>query len=645
MSIPNNHNDLKYRPDIDGLRAIAVLAVVLCHAELGLPGGYVGVDVFFVISGFLITSLILKDLHSGCFSMLDFWERRVRRILPALAAVLIATLATAWFLLLPDDYVALAKSLVAITALSANIYFWNDIGYFSQVAEEKPLLHTWSLAVEEQFYLFLPVGIALLWRILRGKNIFPVILVGALLSLILSAIIPPSRSDANFYLLPTRAWELFAGSLLAMRPQLGLKPRPKTKQALGIIGLFLILWPCLAYTKETRFPGLSALPPVVGAIFVIMSGTGGVSGICSRFLTLRPFVFIGLISYSLYLWHWPILAFSRYVSSIPLSTELRILLALASIPLAILSWKYIETPFRKRTIFPSRNGILISGIAALLVLASSGAAIWINHGFEQRLPKIAQKFERTGGEETRFRFDYDPNKIPDSFYKLGAKGAVPNLLVWGDSFSWALLPAIEEVLSERGLAGYGASYAAMAPVLDYTILTTHVMNDAPEKNSKIIDYLRNSDIANVWLVASWQSHEKKGGDEFEKKLKETCRQLLEMGKNVCFVIDPPSYSYNVRRILVRKAIRGESLQSVGMRVDEYDKKKIEVLRIAKDLERMGASVIHPKSSLLDPRDMHRIAVSDQHGSYYSDGYHLSRYGSMQLKPAIHAWFDSSLKAD
>ncbi len=642
MSIPTGHTGLQYRPDIDGLRAVAVLAVLFCHADLGLPGGYVGVDVFFVISGYLITGLILKDLRLQRFSMLDFWERRVRRILPALAATLIATLAAAWFLLLPDDFVGLAKSTIAVSLLSANLYFWRDSGYFAQASEEKPLLHTWSLAVEEQFYLFVPLGLAVIWRLWRGKHLFALLALAAAASLLLSVLLPSYRSGLNFFSLPTRAWELFAGSLLFISHQYGWNPGQRAKGILGLTGILLILWPCVAYTKETPFPGLAAVPPVLGAVLIIWSGTDGTEGVVTRILASRVMVFIGLISYSLYLWHWPLLAFAKYLSITPPGPWLRGTLAAASIPLAVLSWKFIETPFRKRQLLATRRSALAGGMAALICFAAIGSLIWMNHGFSGRLPESAQKLDRTGGELTRFRFDYNPHEIPKTLHALGVQNKKPSILVWGDSISMSFMPVADAVFTQMNLSGYGAGFAGMAPALDYSLLASgKIKNDAAPHNQAIFDYIRDHDISTVWLVGVWQDHLRVGGSDFESALKKTITKFQKNGKNVCFVIDPPSYGFDVRRLLVRKSMRGEEITGLGMSVAEYHEQKKDVRRFAKELESMSVSIMDPKQDLLDVNTPVKMAICDEHGSYYNDTLHLSRHGSMRLKPMIRRWFEEN----
>ena len=302
-------NQLKYRAYIDGLRAIAVLAVLFFHADIGCGGGYVGVDVFFVISGYLITGLILKDLDGGQFQLVKFWERRVRRILPAVAVVLLACLATGWFLLFSLDFKELGESVLAQALLVSNIYFWRESGYFAQAAEMKPLLHTWSLAVEEQFYLLFPFLLIAFKRFSR-KSLVPGILLLCCISFSLSVYCSYRHASVNFYFLPTRAWELLLGSFLAAIPAQRTSTRWLT-ESLSSGGLLAILCAVFFYGPDTRFPGISALLPCVGAALIIWANDHTLTCV-GKLLAIRPVVFIGLISYSLYLWHWPMLVFASY---------------------------------------------------------------------------------------------------------------------------------------------------------------------------------------------------------------------------------------------------------------------------------------------------------------------------------------------
>ena len=304
-----------YRPDIDGLRAIAVLGVIFFHADFGCDGGFVGVDVFFVISGFLITSLIIKDLRAGNFSILGFWERRARRIFPALFVVTIATIIFGYFLLLPRDFELLGRSVLWLSLFTSNVFFWrNTNSYFSGSAEEMPLLHTWSLSLEEQFYLVVPFALLLLFKWRKSSGLMWIVSLGVLLSLLMSVLGTMRYESASFYLLTTRAWELGVGSMVALSKPLRSYP---LKSAMAFVGILCVLVPFFIYDRSIPFPGLFAIPPVLGSALLILSGQNTKISdpvpMVTRILSIKPLVFIGLLSYSLYLWHWPLLAFNEYL--------------------------------------------------------------------------------------------------------------------------------------------------------------------------------------------------------------------------------------------------------------------------------------------------------------------------------------------
>ena len=335
-----------YRPDIDGLRAIAVVGVVLFHAGLGMPGGFAGVDVFFVISGYLITRLILRDLKLGDFSILTFWERRIRRILPALTVVVVAVLVTGWFLSLPFHYLVTGQSAIALAALSSNIQFWRTTDYFAPDAEENPLLHTWSLSVEEQFYIIVPFLLFLLFRLRQGHLIPTLLMIGCMVSLILSVYHLRIDPSGAFYLLPSRAWELGVGSMLAVLPPARSRP---VQSALGYTCLALILLTFFFFDPRFPFPGIAALPPVLGAAFIILAGYKNTNEsspepMVTRVLGFQPIVFVGLCSYSFYLWHWPFFAYHRYLFSSPPKPSIAVGYIVISFLMAITSLYLVEKP-------------------------------------------------------------------------------------------------------------------------------------------------------------------------------------------------------------------------------------------------------------------------------------------------------------
>ena len=357
---------MKYRAEIDGLRALAVVPVILFHAEFELfSGGFVGVDVFFVISGYLITTILIEDLENQRFSLVNFYERRARRILPALFFVMLVCIPFAWIWMQPSQMKDFSQSLVAVSLFASNILFWIESGYFDAAAEEKPLLHTWSLAVEEQYYVLFPIFLFLAWR--YGKNrVFWMIVVMASISFLLSEWGWRNKATANFYLAPTRAWELFAGSIAAFIVQ---KNGVRKNNFLALLGLAAIIFSIFAYDETTPFPSLYALVPVLGVVLLILYADKDT--LTAKLLGTKALVGFGLISYSAYLWHQPLFAFARIKSAAEPSFLLMSTLAIGSLALAYFSWRYIETPFRSSNIVNSKK---------LIVLTLAGFVFFIGIG-------------------------------------------------------------------------------------------------------------------------------------------------------------------------------------------------------------------------------------------------------------------------
>lgn len=379
---------MQYRQEIDGLRALAVLPVILYHASIpGFAGGFVGVDVFFVISGYLITSIIAKELTEERFSIAQFYERRARRILPALFFVIIASFILAWFALLPKEFVEYSRSLVSIAAFVSNVEFYISTDYFDRAAELKLTLHTWSLAVEEQFYVIFPVLMAIVWFIGR-KWVLALMVAGLVLSFGLAEYVNSKDLPLAFYMLPTRAWELLAGAIPALILS-GAAPERKSwlQQVLALSGIALIGLSVALLDDTLPFPGVYAVAPVLGSVLIIMCAAKGT--LAYTILTWRVFVGIGLISYSAYLWHQPLLAAARNYFIDPPETMLAAL-ALISIGAAWFSWRFVEAPFRKRD-FLTRKQVFALSAAVLGGIAALGFAGIATGGFEGR--SIEQRFQ------------------------------------------------------------------------------------------------------------------------------------------------------------------------------------------------------------------------------------------------------------
>jgi len=444
---------MNYRREIDGLRAIAVLAVILFHAGLGVKGGFVGVDIFFVISGYLITSIILSECEAGTFTLAGFYERRVRRILPALFFVLLCCLPVAYILLLPDQMARFAKSFLSGLFFVSNYYFRANMGYFSPNSDEEPLLHLWSLAVEEQYYIFFPLLAAWLWHkkewnfrvatlVWRHRSLGLVIIV--LLISIASFIYAEHElgSEKLFYDTRGRVWELLIGSLLAiyMRGRLWYNPalqhsRNRLLAEFGsALGLLLILVSCFGLSKGKPFPGHWALFPTLGTALVILFASQAT--LTGRLLSSRILVGVGLISYSAYLWHWSLFAFTRITVSEP-SRGLFAGLSVLSLGLAFISWRYVERPFRNRKLFQRSQIFRFAAISATLLVAVSCVGL---NGIPSRFTADADLFVP---DQERWQYvngHYSQLKGIDPF----SNKQKLRVLLLGDSFSQDLVNMMTE---------------------------------------------------------------------------------------------------------------------------------------------------------------------------------------------------------
>ncbi|AZO74474.1 acyltransferase [Mesorhizobium sp. M1D.F.Ca.ET.043.01.1.1] len=437
-----------YRPDVDGLRAIAVIAVILFHFGVpGFPGGFVGVDIFFVISGYLITRLLTAE---GGLSLIEFYGRRIRRILPAMLAMICFSLAAGWFLLLPGDYASLGRSAAYSSFGLGNYYFLWNTGYFDREATLLPLLHLWSLGVEEQFYLVWPVLLLTANRLAGGRRLLIAAVIGIVvlasfsIALHLVAVDPKQAFYAPF----SRAWELALGGLLVFAPVITRRP---VVDGLGFIGLFLIGLSAIHLSPSDPFPGTNALAPVIGAALLIWPRSPSAITVA---LSSVPMRFIGKISYSLYLWHWPILVFFRHYAggAIPTSVEAAALITL-SIVVASLSWRFVEEPVRRLRAIPLKA--IPVGVATALIISWSGNAISDAGGFAERVSKGALSMRSLD-----IMWDWpcpQTVNIPElgvTYCAFGAPWgtAKHHGILWGDSHADHLAPLLDIVGQRKDTA-------------------------------------------------------------------------------------------------------------------------------------------------------------------------------------------------
>jgi peptidoglycan/LPS O-acetylase OafA/YrhL len=497
---------MKYRADVDGLRALAVLPVVLYHARVWpFSGGYVGVDIFFVISGYLITGLIYNDILDGDFSITRFYERRIRRIFPALFVVIAFCFLIGFLLLMPFEFKQFAESAVAMAAFASNLLFWGQSGYFDSAASLKPLLHTWSLAVEEQFYLFFPLLLIVTSRLAK-KRLVAVIAVLATVSFAFAVWEVAQHSVAAFYSPACRAWELFMGALLALWKS-PTAPNRGVAEISAIAGIGLIGGSVLSYSSTTQFPGAAALLPCLGAALIIRSGESSNTFI-SRLLSARVPVFIGLISYSLYLWHWPLIVFSKYYLMRELSDVQTLGALVLSGLLASLSWYYVELPCRRTRGIPRR---LVFGSAAVTtaVSAAAGLCVYLSLGLPQRLPPDVRRLAMGAGDSDVGQSTCD-GKTPQAILDGQActigdtlKAGPASFALLGDSLAVALLPAIERDAEDAHRKGVILTKGGCLPLLGARLYDDYHA-DCPRFNAASMQFLRgHPEISDVVIVARW----------------------------------------------------------------------------------------------------------------------------------------------
>lgn len=636
MNIANT-NSVKYRADIDGLRAIAVLSVLFFHADIGFHGGYVGVDVFFVISGYLITGLILKDCDRGKFRILEFWERRVRRILPVLSVVILSSVAAGWFLFLPLDFKELGQSVIAQAMLMSNFYFWRDSGYFASAAEVKPLLHTWSLAVEEQFYLLFPVFLVALIRLSR-KIIIPAIILLCSFSFSLCINYSYRHPSANFYLLPTRAWELLVGSLLAFLPSQRASKLWLT-ESLSWAGLLSILCAVFLYEHDTRFPGVAALLPCIGTALVIWANGHRLTSL-GKVLATRPVVFIGLISYSLYLWHWPVLVFSKYWAIGQVSLTQRILLLAVSTVIAVFSWRFIEAPFRNRLVLKSRSLIFTFASLTSVVLLLVGLAIHKMQGVPSRIPTEALRYA-DGSTDRAFLHELGlKDVLQGDFIELGTgeKDRPIDLLVWGDSHAIAVLPVLDILCREYAFRGVGATHTSTAPLVGFESQGNYSLKeDSILFNDTVAEFIRSKHVGNVLLVANWRFHVNYGGImPLRRSLIDTVRSLKESDTKIWIIKSVPQHNWNVPQALALTVYRGGDTEKLGLPLEEHLVKSRFEDRIFEGVSAPGMTLLDPTDLFVSPTGLCRVADGGQ--ALYWDGGHLTTHGAMVLRPLFEPIF-------
>jgi peptidoglycan/LPS O-acetylase OafA/YrhL len=552
---------MNYRPEIDGLRAIAVLPVVLFHAGFSVfSGGYVGVDIFFVISGYLITTILLTEMEQDKFSLVNFYERRARRILPALFFVMFTSTVAAFFFLSPSHMQDFSQSLVAISLFSSNILFWQETGYWGVENELKPLLHTWSLAVEEQYYILFPLFLMLMWKF-RKRWIFSSFVFIALISFLFSQYLSNVAPTANFFLLPTRGWELAIGSVIAFyflyRPKeiSTLLSNKYVEELMGFLGIALILYSIFVYDEITPFPSMYALLPTVGTALVIVFANR--ETLVGQVLSSKLLVGIGLLSYSAYLWHQPLFAFSRHISLIHPSKLTFIILSVFSFILAAITLKYIEAPFRNKAAV-SRGQVFKFSVAGSLLFIIIGLFVSYKGGLPHRFSDELDRINKINNETltanlkesfSKEMFETSLGKLAISVIGDGSPNSA-SFIVWGDSHAAMMLPAVHESAKNNQVKGIAIGRGGCLPLVEAAQILPRYYDSCLQHNEKVVEYIANHpNLKRVILISRWSIYAV--GERFEREFGHTVFIKDYLTTNISIDENKKVFNRSVARTLVK----------------------------------------------------------------------------------------------
>jgi peptidoglycan/LPS O-acetylase OafA/YrhL len=571
----------------------------------------------------------------------------------------------------------LGQSIAATTLFSSNILFWRESGYFAAPSLQKPLLHTWSLAVEEQFYIFFPLALMAVHRYLKGTY-FLWLVIAFILSLVASIYGVVYRPGATFYLVPTRAWELMVGSILA----LGVLPdlsKNWQRNSLTISGLALILFSIVAYTEATPFPGIAALAPVMGSGLIIYSGIGG-SHQAQKLFTSRPLIFIGLISYSLYLWHWPLVAFTKYLLFRPFNGVDSAAIILASLLIASFSWKFIEQPFRgKQMLLPERQKLFAFAGVVMVVAVGIGGVIHLDNGMAWRIdrfdPEMASVIDRTKNDpiwNEHFKWEKQVEKIGDGVNPplIGDVNISPSFALIGDSHARALIPALDKCAKDAGVVGYSINKSGTPFLLGISKNSAGITGEAFDVvsyNNAVMAFIaRSPNIKTIFIVGRWgaaihgpwiEKGEESGvpdtlidtfGGNFNNKsnkeivgigLKRTVNELLKKNRKVVLVSDVPEIGFDVPRVYMMQKRFPFLIKFMECcpSIVEYNDRQREANAILEELAQLpNVTLIRPEKLMFDETGRGRIMANGE--LLYRDDDHLSTAGALYIAPVFDEVF-------
>ena len=677
-------NNKDYKPQIDGLRALAVLPVIFFHAGFNLfKGGFIGVDVFFVISGYLITTIILKEILKGKFSLTDFYIRRARRILPILYLITFLTIPFSILLMSGEDLKFFSKEVISVIIFLSNFFFWKNTGYFSPNSDLQPLLHTWSLGVEEQFYIFFPLFIIFTYKFLK-KKITILISIILLISFILSQIggnfkiqnlnfNPPylflpfeyfwQAGSANFYLPFGRIWEILAGSLAAIYLFKNKIQEKRVNTYLSLFGFVLIIFSVIFFDKNLQYPSIFTLLPVTGTLLIIFFATR--LTILNKFLSVKPLVLTGLVSYSLYLWHQPIFAFNKIYFDTNLTISHSLLLIIISLMLSIISWKFIERPFRNKKILNNKKFVLSLLLSSTIILLLSFLIYF--EKIKSKQPLLPQSIINSFKSEPKkgcFDIDYAHIKNNKKWYcEIGDLSQNKlSFAIMGDSHALSLKPAFYSSALDNNKKGIFVGFSGCPALLDvYSVRADRNVRNCKKLNDKLFNYIKNSQIKKIFLVSKWtyytvgnydktnynhiSRNKKTFSNEGNSKLaflfglENTIKKYNDLGVEVVFlnqvplqVFDPKSaYSNSINK--KNHKINLDKLTSLSvdynkhLSLQKFIKQELGLLK----QKNYDFSIINFDSFFCNNK---KCIFGNNKFSYYTDRSHLSIFGANFIKNKI-----------
>ena len=646
MSVPAARSRAPaYRPDIDGLRALAVISVILFHNGIpGFDGGYVGVDVFFVISGYLITQLLEESRdESAPRRLATFYVRRMRRILPALLATCLVTAIVAVAIFTPDQLVNVGKFLAATPVMLSNVATWTRGDYFAPGVRQLPLSHLWSISVEEQFYLVYPL---LLIAITRYRLPYRrlTLVVFASLSLALCVWASHRAPEANYVFAPTRAWELLLGGMLTIGgvPRIGNRI---AAEGLAVVGLLGIAVAVHLYTSAIRYPGTAAMLPCMATAALLATGSGPRPALVNRMLSWPPLVFVGLISYSLYLWHQPLLVFANYYYIAPLRPAATAALLVATLLVATASWRFIERPVRARILMKSTRTLLVGAGVGSAGILLAGLVLWNSDGFPQRFPpetrglivsmtatpELVRCVEEVSLEQVR----------AGRLCNYGPGDPSPKVLLWGDSHALAMMPAVKELAKAHGMHVYFvAKYNCLplfAPLNPTRIDTATDRYGCANFNTAVLEAVTRLEPELIILDGAWAAGEPPPRvPDIAAGIEQTVSRVGHHSRSICVVFAVPMLKYAVsdalfvarRRHIPDDFLRVSRADALAQHRDmEHDMRAV--------AERSGLTLVDPKDALC-PADSCLYKADDR--SLYFDDSHLSVYGALYVARTLEPCF-------